>query len=279
MRDFDLKRLQNVELEMLKDVAEFCDNNEIVYFIDSGTLLGAVRHEGFIPWDDDIDICMDLKNYQKFCKLAPDGLPSKYFVQNYHTDPKACIRWSRVRINGTTSMERSMLNYDIHYGICMDVFLMVGRANTKTGKKIQDFSSRWLNTFLSKYSNLAMGVKLPFIVKLIYKFIPNTLRELIIKVLEKFVYLPLDNREQCFNTWYLSENAAFYPSYYFSKQNRKKIKFEDSFFWATENSEDYLETTYGDWKCLPPENERGGHGDIIVDFERDYTYYQNSSDR
>ena len=110
---YDLKKLQLVELQILKDVAEFCDKNDIVYFLDSGTLLGAIRHQGFIPWDDDIDIIMDVENHKKFCKLAPTGLPKCYFVQNMDTDKKTCISWTKVRKNGTTCMERKLTAYDV----------------------------------------------------------------------------------------------------------------------------------------------------------------------
>jgi lipopolysaccharide cholinephosphotransferase len=68
-QEFDLRRLQLTELQILKDIANFCDSNGINYFLYGGTLIGAARHQGFIPWDDDIDIWMDYKSYKKFLKL------------------------------------------------------------------------------------------------------------------------------------------------------------------------------------------------------------------
>ena len=146
-----LRKLQLTELEMLKDVADFCEKNGIEYFLIAGTLLGAVRHGGFIPWDDDIDIGMTFKNYKKFLKLAPKGLPKKYFVQHFTTDPKVSIPWIKVRINGTTSMERHLTNYDIHYGICMDIFLFNGIAENKNRKKKQAKYTKEIRTWLLKW--------------------------------------------------------------------------------------------------------------------------------
>ena len=155
-----LRNLQLVELEILKDVAKFCDENDIPYYLDCGTLLGAIRHGGFVPWDDDVDICIDWVNYKKFVKLAPKGLPEQYFVQNYRTDPKAAIRWTKIRKNGTTSMERALSKYDIHDGVCIDVFALSGIANNRIRRNIQDKANAIMNVLLQKHLAAAKGISL-----------------------------------------------------------------------------------------------------------------------
>ena len=142
---------------MLKDFHDFCEENGIVYFIDAGTLLGAVRHQGFIPWDDDIDVCMDVKNYRKFLRIARKRLPERYFLQNYKTDPKVDFMWSKIRMNGTTSMYRNRMNYDIHWGICMDIFVLAGVRKSQLGRNLQQWSWSTIVLLLHEHYARAAG--------------------------------------------------------------------------------------------------------------------------
>lgn len=274
--DSELRKLQLLEYEMLKDIAKICDDNEIVYFLTSGTLLGAARHQGFIPWDDDIDICMDVKNYRKFLKIVQKVLPEKYFFQNYRTDSKVGIKWSKIRINGTTSMERDMTNYDIHYGVCMDIFVMSGIAECKFRRFFQCKASKWMSVLLEKYYVLAKKMPISSKLSYVYKIIPDWLRIEIIKWLERISLVNTEKTSYCYNTWYLnfaSEKTWKIPSEFCKGSNRIKLKFEDEYFWAPKEYEKCLEIMYGDWRCLPPVSERGGHGDIIVDLKNDYKVY------
>ena len=276
MRNFDLRELQKLEYRMLKDVTDLCDENGIVYFLDAGTLLGAVRHQGFIPWDDDIDICMDLKNYKKFIKIAPKKLAEKYFFQNYRTDPKLGIKWSRVRINNTTSMERNMTNYDIHYGVCMDIFVKIGLAESRIGQWVQYQASVWMSTLLEKYVCEASRIETSSKIKLLYKILPESVRLVLIRILERILSINTEKRKYCYNTWFMNpfdKNTVKIPSEYYAPSKRIKLKFEEDMFWVPEEYENCLELNYGDWKKLPPLEERGGHGDIIVDLENSYKKY------
>ena len=80
-----VKRAWAAQLEVLEDVDRVCKKHGIRYFADWGTLLGAVRHGGFIPWDDDLDICMKRQDYTRFLEIAPKELPAEYKILNFHT--------------------------------------------------------------------------------------------------------------------------------------------------------------------------------------------------
>lgn len=110
MDNQQMHALQQVQLEELKAVASFCDDNGILYLSDGGTLLGAIRHGGFIPWDDDVDICMDIRSCRRFLRLSPK-LPEKSYFQNYRTDPIMSAIWTKIRVHGTTVTPQNKRSY------------------------------------------------------------------------------------------------------------------------------------------------------------------------
>lgn len=100
-----LRKVQPILLEMLKEIRRVCDENGIRYFLYRGTFLGAVRHKGFIPWDDDMDVAMLRSDYEKFCEIAPQKLSDEYCFQNWHTDRDYAHPFGKVRKRGTVYVE------------------------------------------------------------------------------------------------------------------------------------------------------------------------------
>lgn len=93
----ELNKVQSIILSIFKEIVRICDENDIIYFIINGTALGAVRHGGFIPWDDDIDIGMTRENYDHFLSIAQEKLPQDLFLQTVETEPNSPFYCAKVR--------------------------------------------------------------------------------------------------------------------------------------------------------------------------------------
>ncbi|WOO35160.1 LicD family protein [Anaerocolumna sp. AGMB13020] len=133
----DLEKIKKIELEMLIELDRICRKKNIKYNLCAGTLLGAVRHEGFIPWDDDIDVRMLRSEYNKFCKACETELDvTKFFLQNHHTDKK--YRWGFARIlrNDTEFVRVGQENLKQKTGIFIDIFPSDGVPERKIEKRI-----------------------------------------------------------------------------------------------------------------------------------------------
>ncbi|BDU49688.1 LicD family protein [Haliovirga abyssi] len=260
-----LRQIQLIELRIFKIFDYICKKNNIEYWRDWGNLLGAVRHKGFIPWDDDIDIGMTLENYQKMIEIFPKKLPKDIFFQTPKTDK------NYDNIEGIKLRDRySNLNIDdkspkIHNGIFIEVFPVYKVPSNKILQKLQ----------ISLYRNLIScriekGNKLKLKVRRgISKFITNFIS-----------FEKLD--EKILNMYKLTKNYMYRHAlhssskevdYYFSKDSifpLKEIEYEGYKFRSVNDYDEYLKTAFGDYMKLPPENERGERHmklDEVVIFE------------
>ena len=116
-----LRKLQLVQLDIAKEINRVCEENDIRCFLCCGSFLGAVRHQGFIPWDDDFDLGMLREDYEKFCRIAPEKLGAEYCLQNWHTDPAYALPFAKVRKRGTLLLEKKSVQL-AENGIYVDIF-------------------------------------------------------------------------------------------------------------------------------------------------------------
>ena len=247
-----LKKVQQTELSILKEVAEFCDNNNIRYCITSGTLLGAVRHGGFIPWDDVIDISMPRADYERFVSLA-DKFIGGYEIVCTKLNSQYPIAICKVRKCDTVMKEPSMAHLNINHGVWIDIFPLDKVKNIKK-IKMRAYKFNLITTVI----NYKLGVSKPH--KLSTKAFCAVLGTISIANLDKIRTKIMSSDENTDAQYYTSfasnlgpDKLLFAHDIYFPL---KKIKFEKEMFYAPSNSEYWLSSAYGEYMVLPPEEER-----------------------
>lgn len=118
----DLRTLQMLQLKLAKEVKRICEKNHIAYFLEAGSCLGAVRHNGFIPWDDDLDMGMLRKDYERFIKACKSDLGAEYFLQTNDSDEHFGYVFAKLRLKGTHFTEKIAAQSKSNDGIYIDIF-------------------------------------------------------------------------------------------------------------------------------------------------------------
>ena len=246
------KNVQDVQLYILKSLINLFKQENITYIAVGGTALGAVRHQGFIPWDDDIDIALPREDYERFLKLK-DRLPEDLFLQHFDTEKEYLLYYAKVRKNGTVFLEERDKNQSIHTGVSLDVFpLDFVEGDGSRAKNFVRLERRFAR--VNKNYQGFVGKLKSVIYRMIY---PNA--EICFKELDKFVRATNTKNKNKLgpphSNWFLSEDEL-YPI--------KEIAFEDAFIAIPNKIELYLERKYGDYMSLPAEKDRVAHQPIEV---------------
>lgn len=267
--DYDeniLRHLQKIELMILKDFIDFCDNYDLTYYIYGGSLLGSIRHKGFIPWDDDIDIIMFREDYEKFKKLFLNNFSEKYELLTHETHEDYFFLFAKLILKDTKFEEWWVNQVSFSVGINIDIFVLdyVSDNNFKSSVEIK--ICRMLDRLLTLSSIKLEGY--PHAVQFFSNGIHYMLKLLKIKPLIIIkVCLKLLNKYN--NTKRVCDiSALHHPQIYNSIDFKESIKvqFEDIKVNAPKNYHNILEQIYGDYMQLPPKNKRYNHITEKLDF-------------
>ena len=171
---YGILALQNKILEIAVYLDKFCREHNITYYLMGGSALGAMRHKGFIPWDDDLDVFMDFQNYQKFQTACKNDLDTKhYYFQQENSKENPCF-FSKLRANGTTCIEEAWKHRkNMHQGIFVDIMCLNNAAPTHLGKYIQYYAAGLLKAHAITQSNYHTNSKLKKIQLFIAKWAVN----------------------------------------------------------------------------------------------------------
>ena len=262
-----LKRLHEIEIEILKEIDRVCNELKIEYFADFGTLLGAVRHKGFIPWDDDIDICMLREDYDIFIANAPKILSKKYVLQHFLVDPRTPTFHAKVRKNGTKFVEEYLKDIPVHQGIFVDIFPYDAISEKPNEMKKYRRKIKFLmQLFVSKTVSVSTTEK-NRTKRIINTVVRKIINLLLFPVSKKRIYERLNKEIQVFNKTEspLIKCSVKYPQLRTDIFPLSKLEFDGFSIPVPHNWDKVLKKEYGDYMKLPPKDKQYSHAPSILD--------------
>lgn len=249
-------------MDLFREFTRICEELGLSYFAVQGTLLGAIRHGGFIPWDDDIDVGMLRKDYEVFLREAPSRLPEYYFLQTFRSDPEFYHCFGKLRDSRTTFIESTAQKFEkMNQGIFIDIFPF--DYYPESGFEARVFEAR---KFLLRYRLRSM-----FYIPQDRRFTPaNAARKALMAAAK--VFCPSERKaltesEKLFKSVrpgrLLVNNGSPWGTREIVERKwmvrTEEGAFEDMFIQVPAGYDAYLRRVYGDYMQLPPEDERVPH--------------------
>ena len=251
VKGYDMEEVHACMLIIATEVDRICRENGWRCSLYGGSVIGAVRHNGFIPWDHDIDMAMPRKDYDKFLKYMKTHKNDLIFLSDYHTEKRYPNSWGKVRLNGTVFLEQELAALpELHKGVFIDlhpidnivpIFLKVqnrlGLFWSCVGKKksgVLSTGSKKKQTFYALFSWLPYSW-ISFFKDLTYKFFKPFKTKYVYKLVHP--------------------NNGVYPIHRETFEDLIEHKFEDRTFYIPRNYDEFLRKRYGDYMVFPPESE------------------------
>lgn len=270
-----LAALKQIELQSFKAFLQVCEKLNLRYYLLGGTLLGAVRHQGFIPWDDDIDIGMPRADYEIFLKKGQALLPEHLFLQHADTDPEYLMCYCKLRNNNTTFLETTARNLRINHGVFIDIFPL-------------DFcpdGEKQRNRIYQKMAFYNRRISLEF-----YYPQKQTLKRRLYSTVLRCLLPSAKNAVQKRNALLRNVKSSSFWANYGGAWGKKEIMpacwygpgvtltFEGLQVTAPLHYEKWLTQVYGDYMQLPPVEKRvTHHGTDVIDLNQSYQEYIRGS--
>lgn len=265
-----LRKVQLTQLEIAKEIRRVCRENGIRYFLADGSFLGAVRHQGFIPWDDDMDFGMLRADYERFMQIAPEKLKPEYCVQSWYTDPNYGLPFGKVMKKNTIYLEGKKTNRLKENGFYVDIFPFDYVPEEEASR--QALAGRLLKIYRiilmqCGYRPWMENGKVNWKKRLGYLYYQlltvGKTRDQLIREYDALA-------KACPETGMVCEQSAlpkpdYYPASLFTEY--EEYAFEDTEFCGVKNYHGYLGALYGEYMQLPPEDQRENRHQIVhVDF-------------
>lgn len=266
----EFRTMQLLELDMLVEFDRVCRLHDIKYCITCGTLLGAVRHKGYIPWDDDADIAMLREEYEKFRKVAGEMDKSICYFQDHYNDPDYLWQYGKLRRTGTSFVRAGQEHMRGKTGVFVDVFVLDDCPTSVSGMMLQDLWCFFLRKIL--YSRVA---------KMNEKGLVGLTYRILSKISVEWVYKKVQDMAKKSNN--ISENRVrtlLFPTFgklYMKNTHPAKVRygmpkswflqraeyeFEGYKFYGTKDYDAFLTYVYHDYMTLPPANKREPHAPV-----------------
>ena len=268
--NFNLREVQLIQLEIALEVKRICLKNNINYFLDAGTLLGAVRHNGFIPWDDDLDIGFLREDYELFLECAAKDLHEDFILQTWKSDEGYGLPFAKIRKKNTKYVELKSANIKSHQGIFIDLFAYDKAPESKIKQLVQkNISNVFARIILIKrgyepwMGENGFKKNIYLIYKFMALFIPTSVaiklfeynNQLYNNTASKLRFICDGN---AYDKWMFDENLL---------SNLTNHLFESNYFSIPKDYDKYLTIGYGDYMKPPKQQDRGDRHMIVeVDY-------------
>lgn len=255
--------LKYVQKDILREIDRICTKHGLRYYLAYGTLIGAIRHGGFIPWDDDVDIMMPYDDMLRFAQLCKTELDPKFFYQSPETEEEYRLTINRVRRNDSVLSEPTLVGKKVHQGIMVDIYPLFGAAQGKFSRRLQVLRAMKRALYLLdepvKTTDFLMKTGSSVLLKLKTK---RGKAKAARRLTEKFAALSFDQSPlvTVLDSG-IKEMSTTYRREWFGDGVRHK--FDEDEFMVPANADAVLRRYFGDYMVLPPENERVFHHNYL----------------